>query len=160
MGRTKLGNLPTAIPHYCVRSIEMTGSSGGMDAGDSGRSDEHGNQMSVLACSPLCLVPGSLHGMDRLCYRGYSAVCVHVCISNRETVTAGTTLSLSFGQTICLSSHTASVMRSEYSVGCARPFSFSGPTLAHRASGLVEVHWIHSSLLFQQTPGRGRRRYK
>lgn len=67
----------------CVRSIEITGRLGGMDVGDSGRSDLHVNQTSVLARSPLsCLAVC-------LCYHGYRALCVHVCIANREIVSAG-----------------------------------------------------------------------
>lgn len=41
------------MPSCTVWPFVMTGRLDGVDAGDSGRSGRHVNQMSALACSPL-----------------------------------------------------------------------------------------------------------
>lgn len=117
MGRIKLLILPTAIFHVTAcGSAEMTGSLGGMDVGDSGRSGQHVNQTSVLACSPLSCLSVCMAWIACVTMATELYVCMHVCISNRRPVTAGKMLCLSFGLNYI--SHTASVKRSEYSVDC------------------------------------------
>lgn len=75
----KLSNLPAAIFHYCVRSAEMTGSPGGMDVGDGGRSDEHVNQTSVLAYSPLSCLAVCMAWVA--CVAMVTALCVCMFVS-------------------------------------------------------------------------------